>query len=338
LETSKLRNKIFVGTIVVSLVLLHSMGCSFSAWVTPETIQFPTLQDPHVTPSGPPEEPTRIPSPTPEVGSTGKIAYTCQLSGVRFLDHICIINADGTGFKKLTPDDGAAHFYPSIAPDGMSVVYSANPTGVYEIYEADLNGNTHQVTHGLGTLTSPEISPDGKLIAFSLGDGQTSSIWIVNRDGSQPRVVYGPGWDPTWSPDGEKILFASYDQNNTIQLFFVDLDGSNLQQVTQLENLRGRSDWSPDGNWAVTYAGEPWGRELFSFQIGGGEPVQLTPSGGNSQGPSISPDGRWVAFTAYYGDIGNDDGCEIYIIRTDGTQLTRLTENDYCDWQPRWGQ
>ena len=337
METIRIKYKKLLFLFVVLLLFLLSVSCSLTAWRTPETIQFPTLQVSLVIPSDTPEDPTRIPSPTPETDPSGKIAFTCQLSGVRFLDHICIINADGTGFKQLTSDDGAAHFYPSVAPDGKSVVYSANPTGVYEIYEVDLDGNIRQVTQGLGTLTSPEISPDGNSIAFTLGDGQTASLWIIDRDGSHPRVLYGSGWDPTWSPDGEKILFASYDRYNSIQLFTIDLDGSNLKQVTQMENLRGRSDWSPDGNWAVTYAGEPWARELFYFPFDGGEPAQLTPSGGNSQGPSFSPDGRWVVFTAYFGDLGNEDGCEIYIIRTDGTQLARLTDNDYCDWQPRWG-
>jgi Tol biopolymer transport system component len=63
----------------------------------------------------------------------------------------------------------------------------------------------------------------------------------------------------------------------------------------------------------------------------------LTPTGGNSQGPSISPDGQWVAFTSYYDNYGEDHGCEIYIIRVDGTDVRRLTNNDYCDYQPRWG-
>jgi Tol biopolymer transport system component len=63
----------------------------------------------------------------------------------------------------------------------------------------------------------------------------------------------------------------------------------------------------------------------------------LSPAGGNSQGPSFSPDGQWVAFTAYFDHFGDDHGCEIYIIRVDGTDLRRLTDNDYCDYQPRWG-
>jgi Tol biopolymer transport system component len=326
-----------INLIKIGLVSLLMLGCSLTAMSLPSATSIQPTQETLVLPSTTDTEIIPILTPIVEDSPPGKIAYTCQLSGIRYQDQICIINADGTGFMRLTGDDTAAHFYPSIAPDGKSIVYSANPTGTYEIYEADLQGNSQQLTHGLGTLTSPEISPDGNLIAFTLGDGQSTSIGVMDRDGSQPGVVYGPGWDPTWSPDGGQILFASYDQNKAIQLFTVNLDGTHLRQITQMKNLRGRSDWSPDGKWAVTYSGEPWGRELFTLPIDGGEPRQLSPTGGNSQGPSISPDGKWVVFTAYFGDIGNDDGCEIYIIRTDGTQLTRLTENTFCDWQPRWG-
>jgi len=61
--------------------------------------------------------------------------------------------------------------------------------------------------------------------------------------------------------------------------------------------------------------------------------------GNNSQGASFSPDGKWIAFTAYT-DVTNKDqsSCEIYIIRVDGTDLRRLTDNNYCDYQPRWGK
>jgi TolB protein len=268
---------------------------------------------------------------------SGKIVFTCQVSGTMYQDQICIMNSDGTNNKQLTFDEKFEHFYPSLAPDGNSVVYSANPTGIYEIYEVDLQGNSRQLTHGLGILTAPEISPDNQLIAFTLGNGQETSIWMTDRSGNQPRVIYGPGWDPTWAPDGTKIMFASYDVNKSIQLFSINLDGSGLSQITHMDNLRGRSDWSPDGKSAVTYAGKPWSRELYLIPLSGGDPVQLTPTGGNSQGPSFSPDGQWVAFTAYFNEIGNENGCEIYIIKVDGTHLTRLTENSYCSWQPRWG-
>ena len=107
--------------------------------------------------------------------------------------------------------------------------------------------------------------------------------------------------------------------------------------MSNLPAIRGRSDWSPDGQSIVTYSGPAWNREIYIMNADGSNARQLTPSGGNSQGPSFSPDGKWVAFTAYFDKYGDDHGCEIYIIRIDGTDLRRLTNNDYCDYQPRWG-
>jgi TolB protein len=144
------------------------------------------------------------------------------------------------------------------------------------------------------------------------------------------------GWDPTWSPDRRPILLAA-DSEGGAQLFVVNRNGRGRRQVSNLPAIRGRSDWSPDGGSIVTYSGPSWNREIYIMNADGSNVRQLTPSGGNSQGPSFSPDGKWVAFTAYFDRYGDDHGCEIYVIRTDGTDLRRLTSNIYCDYQPRWG-
>ena len=159
---------------------------------------------------------------------------------------------------------------------------------------------------------------------------------LMERNGNNQGNIPGiEGWDPTWSPDGKQILFAS-ERNGPVQLFAVRENGKNLHQVSNLPAIRGRSDWSILGQ-IVTYSGEAWHRELYIMNADGSESRQLTPAGGNSQGPSFSTDGNWVAFTAYFDKYGDDHGCEIYIIRADGTDLRRLTDNDYCDYQPRWG-
>jgi TolB protein len=41
--------------------------------------------------------------------------------------------------------------------------------------------------------------------------------------------------------------------------------------------------------------------------------------------------------TAYFDHLQDINACEIYILRVDGTDLRRITNNDYCDYQPRWG-
>ena len=149
------------------------------------------------------------------------------------------------------------------------------------------------------------------------------------------RIFDGIGWDPSWSPDGKQILFAS-SLGGSNQLYTINSDGSGLKKVSNLPALRGRSDWSPQ-NRIVTYSGEPWAREIFAMNLDGSDQRQISPSGGNSQGPSFSPDGQWVTFTAYFDKFNDIHGCEIYIMRVDGSDLRRLTNNDYCDYQPRWG-
>jgi Tol biopolymer transport system component len=279
-------------------------------------------------------------TPVAKSASPGKIVYVCQVFKTSANDQICLMDADGSNQRRLTTQDGSKHYYPSLAPDGLSIVFSSNLSGQgqYDLYEMDLAGKITRLTANFGILTAPEISPDGSQIVFTWGNGlDKTAIGLMNRDGSHPRELYPNGWDPTWSPDGAKILFATSVTGYGIQLASINLDGTDFQRLSNLPNLRGRSDWANNDRWLITYSGIPWRRELFLMNIDGSAPFQLSPAGGNSQGPSFSPNGDWVTFTAYFDHYGDENGCEIYTLKTDGTGLTRLTDNDFCDWQPRWG-
>jgi TolB protein len=316
--------------------LVFISACNLPAASTPAPDLLATLAA--ATPLTGDSQPT--PYPTSVTGEpTGKIAFTCQVFRITANNQICIINVDGTNFRRLTTDDGKQHYYPSVAPDGKSVVYAAfREPNIYEIYEIDIEtGSVKQLTDRLGNVNGPEISPDGSLVAFKLSTPTSNQIWLMDRDGSDQRPISNAfGWDPTWSPDGQFILFAS-DMRGGVQLYRIKLDGSDLQMVSDLPAIRGRSDWSPDGAFIVTYSGQPWNRDVYIQNADGSGARMLSPTGGNSQGPSISPDGGWVAFTSYFDKYNDDHGCEIYIMRVDGTDVRRITNNNYCDYQPRWG-
>jgi TolB protein len=318
---------------------------------TPEPEPFPP-QDGEIRTPGPDELPTNdllTPIPTsipseelPAMGDApaGKIVYTCQIFKTGFRDQICIMNADGTGYRRLTREDQWDHNFPSLAPDGRSVVYvGKEPQGSFQVFEMDLDTEAYwSLTEG-ETDSAPAISPDGSLVVFNrLWEG-ANTIWVMDRDGGNPRMVFGlpegHGWDPVWSPDGRRILLAS-DREGGVQLYTIGLDGSDLQRVTSLLFLRGRSDWSLDGSAIATYVGEPWQREIIIMEPEGSNPQVIT-HGGNNLAPSFSPDGQWITFTSYRDNFRDELGCEIYIMRRDGSDIIRLTDNDICDWQPRWG-
>ena len=197
-----------------------------------------------------------VPTSSSTLQPMGKIVFTCQIFKVQASNQICIINADGTGFRRLTTDN-TQHYYPSLSPDGKSVVYAAFlEANIYEIYEINLaTGSVKKLTNKIGNINAPEISPDGTTIVFKRAkpSSEENQIYLMERNGTDPNNIPKIlGWDPTWAPDGQHILFAS-DRNGTVQLYTMNLDGKELHQISNLPAIRGRSDWSADGQFIVTY-------------------------------------------------------------------------------------
>jgi len=273
---------------------------------------------------------TLIPSPVPNFGGdgslVGKIVFTCY---VKQIDQICLMNADGSDRRQIT-DVEATAFYASISPDGQTIYFSSRRKGSFDIYSINVNGDGLQrLTRDIGSLYAPELSPNGERIIFTK---EGNGLWLMKADGKNPHALTtSDDIDPTWSADGSMIAFASSRAGNR-QLFVMNADGSNIRQVTNLQNMGGRSSWSPDGTRLAFYAGPFENRNIYIINVDGTDLVQLT-DGGDNLGPSWSPDGNWIAFASF-----RDGNNEIYVIHPDGTGLTRLTNSPISDWQPRWGR
>ena len=308
------------GPTVESALLTTATSTPFLFLVPTETFHAPTLEETLSI--------TSIPSPIPgffgDTPPTGRIAFACY---VKQIDQICLMNADGTQRVQLTNFNATA-FYPSISPGGKTVYFSSRHSGSYEIYSISVDGGqAEKLTNNIGSLYAPELSPDGEWIIFT---NHGNGLWLMRPDGKNPHPLTDrDDIDPTWSSDGSMIAFAS-NRAGDRQLFVMDADGSNIRQVTNLNNMGGRSAFSPDGTKLAFYRGTAGDHDIFTINVDGTGLVQLT-NGGDNLGPSWSPDGNWIAFTSF-----RDGNNEIYIIHPDGTGLTRLTNTPISDWQPRW--
>jgi len=293
-----------------------------------------TTEAPPVNPPGTDTHTATAPPLSPADEPTGRIIFTCEIQG----SEVCIINADGSGWRQLT-DSKLANFNPFLAPDGKTAVYVVNYGDYTEIHELDINsGKTWQLTDFKTGVGAPEISPDNRYILFHYRSSNLQ-LWLMNRDGSNPREFYSVSkkdvHDGTWSPDGSQILFALGKGENN-QLYIMDFNGGAPKLVNDKIDTRGHSDWSPLNLIAFDQGG-PFAHEVFTMNLDGSHLTQIT-NGSNAQGVSFSPDGKWIAFTAYTNVAEKDTkSCEIFIMRTDGSDVRQLTNNNYCDYQPRWG-
>ena len=305
------------------------MGLDVPSTLTPVSVS-PTISILTSTPFPTLPVDEAFPSPLPVIGGdaslTGKIVFTCFVGG---FDEICLMDADGSRRRQLT-DFGVTSFYASLSPDGDQIYFSSRKDGGTEIYSINPSGRgLKRLTFNIGTLYAPELSPDGDRIIFT---NNGNGIWIMRSDGNNPHAItFRDDIDPTWSPDGDRIAFAS-SRSGTRQLYVMDKDGSNVEQLTDLNNMGGRSTWSPNGQFIAFYRGPAGDHNIFIVNVATKEITRLT-NGGDNLGPSWSPDGDWIAFTSF-----RDSNNEIYVMRPDGSNVLRLTDNPISDWQPRWGR
>lgn len=322
--------------VLIGLVCVGSLvtlGSFIRGTLSPQSTQVVILTSPDIDPA---ITPTNV-DVVLDDNLSGKIVYTCQVNKSSSLDQICIMNADGTDHRQLT--DSNDNQDASFAPDGQSVIFVSNQTGNYEIVEMDLSGNRNQLTDFKSTLGLPAISPDNQWIAFTNRVDGFEQLWLMERDGSNLQMIYSLRGiavvAPTWSPDSNELLFA-VGKDLARQLFIMDLNGREPRLLSDQIFTPGRTDWSIQGQIAY-FIGETWKREVWTIYPDGTGMAQVT-QGGNAQSPSFSPGGRYIAYTAYTNVDGRDEfSCEIFIIDLYSRESRQLTDNEYCDYQPRWG-
>lgn len=124
---------------------------------------------------------------------------------------------------------------PTWSPDGTKIAFTGARGAATQIFVADLNtGNSTQITNMADGAYDPAWSPTGEYIAFVVREGQEHNIWMAAPDGSGARKLFGGGLKraPTWSPDGELLIYLGHD-DDSFELFASRVFNGELLALSQ---------------------------------------------------------------------------------------------------------
>ena len=217
------------------------------------------------------------------------------------------------------------------------------------IYTLDLSTEKVERIHGAGTeIAGIDLDGAGTNLAFLLKGGAemidaSSEIYTVGTDGANlKRLTNNAYFDayPSFSPDGSNIAFLSR-RSSTLDLYVMQADGSKQRKLYDSGGNDADVDWGSNG---MTFSRE---NKIWSLQSDGTHPLKITdPPDAGRQGTAnlpvgdydarLSPDGSKIVFERLEDPNAVHGGYDLFVINSDGTGETRLTNNGYAQGMPSW--
>jgi Tol biopolymer transport system component len=215
-------------------------------------------------------------------------------------------------FTQLTAQKGL-ELFPSLSPDGKWAVYSSDASGNEDIYLQSVTGRTQidLTKDSPSNDREPAFSPDGEQIAFR-SDREGGGIFVMGRTGEAVRRLTDAGYNPSWSPNGDEIVFAAEDvtieptdRGHVSTLWVVKVASGEKRQIAVDDGVQ--PNWSPHeyriAFWAAR--GKHRQRDILTIPGGGGVPALVTDDAALDWNPVWSPDGRYLYFSSVRGGSMN---------------------------------
>ena len=168
-------------------------------------------------------------------------------------------------------------------------------------------------------------------IAFVSEKDDIPDIYVMNADGQNPQQLTKNrrASTPSWSPDGERIAFAS--DRGDFEIYVMNANGGNPRKITINRNNDWAPSWSPDSKHIAFASDRDGNDEIYVMDADGGNPRNLTKDRHDDRVPSWSPDGKHIVFSSFRDGAWAD----IYVININSANLQNLTNSLHRgEWAP----
>lgn len=248
---------------------------------------------------------------------------------------IYLIAATGGAARRLTVGEAFAPGGIVWSPDGSQIAFVGRGYGNSELYTINMVSETiHRLTTNPVGDQDVAWSPDGQRLVFASDRAGNFELYTLAAEGGIPqRVLQHTPHDraPAWSPDGARLAFTAppYHWN---EVFILEPRSGSVRQLTNGNRHKFMPRWSPDGaQLAYLIEGQP---RTIGVMADDGALRTLDLPG--IVGQFIwSGDGQWLVFNSAVQRGGQRDH-DLFIVRTDGSALTRLSATRADDLVPVW--
>ena len=163
--------------------------------------------------------------------------------------------------------------------------------------------------------------------AAGVGDGLRYELVVADADGFGPQSIVGspePLLSPSWSPDGRKLAYVSFEQGNSA-IYMQDVATGARELISSGKGINGAPSFAPDGKKMALTLSRTGNPEIYVREMATGRLQQITQHWAIDTEPAWSPDGRYVYFTS---DRGGRP--QIYRVPATGGSPERVTlEGEY---------
>lgn len=217
-----------------------------------------------------------------------------------------------------------------IGNNGSKIVFSSNREDwQHDLWAMNIDGtNLTRLTYGEYGWGFKDISPNGQKVVFGCKKNNNIDIYIVNIDGSGFQKLTenpGPDKDPRFTQNGQKIVFASNEKGKPREIFTMNLDGSKVEQLT---NLAWGNNHSPclskNGKELLFVRAFMKTGDIYKMDLNNGKVVRLTFDGTHKLLPSWSNNGKKIVYAARSG--APPTPYDIFVMDADGLNIENLTE------------
>lgn len=193
-----------------------------------------------------------LPSWSPDGKRIAFASWRTEAEGEERAAHLYVMNADGTGQRRLVAESTGTSGGLAWSPDGSRILFTRQVGERADLVIAASDGTgERKLTDDDAYDGSAEFSPDGRSIAFYSDDGTGADLVVMRVDGSGRRVLVADGnsWYPRWSRDGAWIVFtapAPTSDPEDLDLSAVRADGSGKPvRILGSPKREAEGSWKP---------------------------------------------------------------------------------------------